>query len=110
MCIWVIAVIGSIFKMFWIHVPKSLCVTLYLFAGWFSLVGTGPIFRVLQPWAVFWLFAGGASYCTGAMFYLLDRHDERPPLFGFHDVFHIFVILGSCAHFWVIYHYLGAFE
>lgn len=109
-CIWVIAALGAVFKMYWVHVPKSLCVTLYLFAGWFSLVGIGPIFRVLQPRAIFWLFAGGAFYCIGALFYLLDRHSERPSSFGYHDVFHVFVMLGSSAHFWVIHHYIGAFE
>lgn len=108
-CIWVIAALGALFKTYWIHVPKSLCVTLYLFAGWFSLVGIGPIFRVLQPGAIFWLFAGGAFYCIGTLFYLLDRHEESPSSFGCHDVFHVFVMLGSSAHFWVIHHYIGAF-
>jgi len=109
-CIWLIAILGAVFKVFWIHVPKGLCVLLYLFAGWFSLAGTGPIFRTLQPWAIFWLFSGGISYCLGTLFYVLDTRDDRPPLFGYHDIFHLFVMCGSAAHFWVVYRYIGLFD
>ncbi|MCU0575899.1 MAG: hemolysin III family protein [Desulfobacterota bacterium] len=109
-CIWVIAALGAVFKFFWLHVPKRLCVMLYLFAGGFSLVGIGPILQTLQPWAIFWLAAGGLAYCIGAVFYVLDGNGETPPLFGYHEVFHLFVMLGSSAHFWVIYRYVNAFD
>jgi hemolysin III len=109
-CIWVIAALGTVFKLYWIKVPKKICLSIYFFAGFFSLVSTGHILRTLQPWAIFWLVAGGISYTTGAIFYALEKSDDTPPFFGYHEIFHIFVMLGSSAHFWVIYRYLIEFN
>jgi hemolysin III len=110
LCIWIIAALGTVFKLYWINVPKSLCLSIYLFAGFFSIVGTGHILRILQPWAIFWLAAGGLSYTIGAVFYALDKTGEKPPLFGYHEIFHLFVMLGSTAHFWVIFRYITMFN
>ena len=110
LCIWVIAALGTVFKLYWIHVPKRLCLSIYLFAGFFSLVATGHIFRILQPWAIIWLAAGGLSYTIGAVFYALEKSDDTPQLFGYHEIFHLFVMLGSAAHFWVIFRYITLFN
>ncbi len=109
-CIWAMAALGGVFKMYWIHVPKWLCLTPYFFAGCFAFIATGPIIRTLQPWAIFWLIAGGIFYSIGALFYALDKPEPTPRLIGYHDIFHVFVILGSIAHFWVIYRYINVFN
>lgn len=109
-CIWTIALFGSISKVLWINMPRWLCLSFYLFAGLFSLAAVRPIIDTLQPWAIFWLAAGGLSYCIGALFYAMDDPDGTPPpLFGCHEIFHLFVILGSCEHFWVVYRYVNEF-
>ncbi|MCE5273885.1 MAG: hemolysin III family protein, partial [Deltaproteobacteria bacterium] len=77
--------------------------------GWIAVIGIGPMVRILQPGAIFWLFAGGVLYSTGALIYALKRPDPIPNFFGFHEIFHLFVMLGSLAHFWTIYHYISAF-
>ena len=110
LCIWVIAALGTVFKLYWIHVPKRLCLSIYLFAGFFSIVATGHIFRILQPWAIFWLAAGGLSYMIGALCYALEKAADKPPLFGYHEFFHLFVMFGSTAHFWVIFRYITLFD
>lgn len=110
LCIWVIAALGTVFKLYWIHVPKRLCLSIYFFAGFFSIVATGHIFRILQPWAIFWLAAGGLSYTIGAVFYALEKADGKPPLFGYHEIFHLFAMLGNAAHFWVIFRYITLFD
>lgn len=110
LCIWIIAALGTVFKLYWIHVSKKLCLSIYLFVGFFSIVATDHIFRILQPWAIFWLAAGGLSYTIGAVFYALEKSDDKPPLFGYHELFHLFVMLGSTAHFWVIFRYINLFN
>jgi hemolysin III len=110
LCIWLIAALGTVFKLYWINVSKKLCLSIYFFAGLFSIIATGHIFRILQPWAIFWLAAGGLSYTVGAVFYALEKADDKPPLFGCHEIFHLFVMLGSAAHFWVIFRYISLYN
>jgi hemolysin III len=110
LCIWLIAALGTVFKLYWIHVPKRLCLSIYFVAGFFSIVATGHILRILQPWAIFWLAAGGLSYMIGAVFYALEKETDKPPIFGYHELFHLFVMIGSTAHFWVIFRYITLFN
>ncbi len=105
-CIWFIAVVGTVFKLFWINSPRWISAGVYVLMGWIAIVGIGPMVRTLQPGAIFWLVAGGILYSTGAVIYALKRPDPWPGWFGFHEIFHVFVILGSSAHFWVFYRYI----
>lgn len=107
--VWAIAVLGMIFKIFWIHSPRWISAMVYVFMGWIAIVGIVPIVKTLQTGAVFWLFAGGISYSVGALIYAVKRPNPLPNIFGFHEIFHIFVMLGSLSHFWAIYHYVSAF-
>lgn len=104
--VWTVAVLGIIFKMFWIHAPRWLTTCIYVLMGWIAVIGIGPITRTLQPDAVFWLFTGGILYSAGALIYAFKKPNLIPDLLGFHEIFHLFVIMGSMAHFWTIYHYI----
>lgn len=104
--VWSIAVLGAVFKIFWIHAPRWVSAGVYVCMGWIALVGIGPIVRVLEPGAVFWLLTGGVLYSIGGLVYACRRPDPFPKLLGFHEIFHIFVMLGSFSHFWVIYRYV----
>jgi len=106
----VITVFGALFKIFWIHTPRWICVTVYLCAGWFALVGLGPIVQTLQLKAIFWLMTGGVLYTLGALIYASKRPNPWPNFFGFHEIFHVLVMLGSSAHFWVVYRYISEFS
>jgi len=107
--VWAVAVVGTVFKLFWIDAPRWLSAAVYVLMGWIAVIGIGPMVRILQPGAIFWLFAGGVLYSSGALIYALKRPDPIPNFFGFHEIFHLFVMLGSLAHFWTIYHYISAF-
>jgi hemolysin III len=109
-CIWLITLFGTIFKIFWIRTPRWACTMVYFGAGWFAMVGIGPILKTLQPEAIFWLLAGGVLYSIGGVIYASKRPNPFPNLLGFHEIFHIFVILGSSAHFWVVYRYISVFN
>ncbi len=107
--VWTVALLGIVFKIFWIHAPRWLATSLYIGMGWIAVVGIVPLVRTLQPGALFWLFAGGVLYTVGGVIYALKRPDPIPHVFGFHEVFHIFVMLGTAAHFWTVYRYVSAF-
>lgn len=104
--IWGLALAGIVTKIFWMNAPRWLSTAFYLGMGWLVLVGAAPLIRALQTGALFWLTMGGIMYSIGAAIYVLKRPDPWPSFFGFHEIFHIFVMAGSFCHFWVMYEYI----
>lgn len=105
--IWLIAVSGVVFKAFWINAPRWLYTAIYLGMGWLALIVIVPLIRALPTGAIVWLFLGGAFYTIGAVFYALKWPNPIPKVFGFHEIWHIFVLLGSFSHFWSVYKYVS---
>ena len=97
--VWSFAVIGSIVSMFIMNAPRWLIAGVYVVMGWLSLLAIGEMLRVLPAGALIWLGFGGVSYTLGAVVYVTKKLDFLPGKFGFHEVWHIFVILGALAHF-----------
>jgi hemolysin III len=104
--IWTMAVAGIITKMIWLDAPRWLSTGFYLAMGWLVIVGAYPLVKALQTGALLWLLAGGIMYSVGAVIYALKRPDPWPDFFGFHEIFHVFVMAGSFCHFWVMYEYI----
>lgn len=97
--IWSLAVIGIVVKMFVMNAPRWLTAGVYVMMGWLSLAAIGEMLRVLPVGALVWLIVGGVVYTLGAVVYITKTLDFFPGKFGFHEVWHIFVILGALAHF-----------
>jgi hemolysin III len=108
--VWGIAAIGLFVKVFWLQAPRWLSVTIYVLMGWLAILGIVPIARILQPGAVFWLVIGGLLYTAGAVIYAIKRPNPWPNRFGFHEIFHLFVMLGSFSHFMMMYQYISQFD
>ena len=104
--IWGLAAAGIIMKIFWMHAPRWLSTAIYLAMGWMVLVGVYPLVRELSTGALCWLAGGGVVYSAGAVIYALKWPDPWPKVFGFHEIFHIFVIGGSFCHFVVMYWFI----
>lgn len=95
--IWSIALLGVGLSVFTEHLPRFVTAGLYIGMGWIGVVVV-PAFAKLMPWpAVAVLLLGGLLYTVGALVYALRRPDPYPQVFGFHEVFHLFVIGGSAA-------------
>ena len=98
--VWSIAVLGIILKGCWITCPKWLSSVLYIAMGWLCAL----------PRAGFdWLLAGGIIYTIGGVIYALKvpLFNSRHKNFGSHEIFHIFVMLGSACHFIVMYFFVA---
>lgn len=100
--IWSLAVIGIVVKIFIIHAPRWVTAGIYLVMGWLSIFAIREMIRTMPAAALFWLFLGGIFYTVGAVIYILKKPDWFPGVFGFHEVWHIFVILGAWSHFMVM--------
>ncbi len=97
--IWSLAVIGIIVKIFMMHAPRWLSAGTYIVMGWLCIGAIGQILQALPIPVLIWLTAGGVIYTLGAVIYITRSLDFVPGRFGFHEVWHIFVILGALAHF-----------
>lgn len=102
--IWSIAILGIVVKLFWLNAPRFVSTLFYLLMGW-ALVFDFPAFYNV-PLGCFILIAiGGISYSIGAIVYIVEKPNWFAS-FGFHELFHIFVMLGSLFHFIAIYIYV----
>ena len=104
--IWGVALAGIVMKIFWLHAPRWLSTAIYLAMGWMVLVGVYPLVMNLSVGALAWLAGGGLVYSVGAVVYAVKWPDPWPGRFGFHEIFHLFVIGGSFCHFVVMYWFI----
>lgn len=96
--IWSGAVLGVLFRMFWLEAPRWLYVPVYVALGLGALFYLPDFFAALVPAAIL-ICVGGALYIAGALFYALKRPNLSPGRFGFHELFHAFTIAAFTAHF-----------
>jgi hemolysin III len=95
--VWALASIGTASSLVTLHVPRWLLTALYLGMGWGALLLLPSVALALPLAATLLLFLGGLLYTIGAVVYIFGRPDPMPHLFGFHEIFHLFVIGGSVA-------------
>lgn len=106
--IWGLGILGFVLKVSGVHIRNSISVPIYLAMGWLLIIALSPIMHWLNnPYALFWLFCGGAFYSVGCVFYMLDDKIPRTRWFGMHEVFHVFVMVGSFSHFWLMMRYVA---
>ena len=105
--IWVLALCGVLLKLFWMDAPRWLSVVLYLGMGWVAVIAAPALFRAVPVGGMAWVLAGGLTYSAGALVYALKRPNLVPGVFGFHEVWHLFVIAGSACHFWAVFRYVA---
>lgn len=91
--IWTLAAIGVVFKLFSAGRFKLFSTLVYIAMGWLVLLAIKPVWAALDAWTLGWLFAGGAAYTLGTLFY----HRESPAYA--HAIWHLFVIAGGACHF-----------
>ena len=97
--IWSLAAIGIIVKVFYIRAPRWLNAGIYLVMGWLALAAAGQMLAALPAWVLTWLIIGGVLYTLGAVVYITKIFNFKPGVFGFHEMWHIFVLLAAAAHY-----------
>ena len=97
--VWGVAVVGILFRTFWLTAPRWFYTATYVAAGWIVVLKWKAVVAGL-PWLSFGLLvAGGIVYSLGAVVYALKWPDPLPKRFGFHEIWHLFVMAGSALHF-----------
>ncbi len=101
--IWAVAGIGVVKSLFWIDAPKWLVATLCLGMGWIAAPYVGALAPALGTSGLTLLAIGGIGYTLGAVAYALKRPNPLPRWFGYHEIFHVLVVIGAGCHYAAIY-------
>ena len=104
--IWGLAVAGIVTKFAWKTAPRIFRVIFYLIMGWLAIILIFPLYKVAPEGTIQWLMVGGLFYSIGAIFYATKWPNPIPKVFGFHEIWHLFVMGGSFSHFWAIYRFI----
>jgi hemolysin III len=97
--VWAGALAGVVLKLVWLGAPRWLVAAVYVVLGWVGVILLPEVVRSAGIAAATLFVAGGLLYTVGALVYARRRPDPRPAVFGFHEVFHVFVIAAAVAHF-----------
>ena len=98
--LWVIAAIGTLFKLVFINRFEKISLIAYLVMGWLAVLVIDDMQRFLKPECLKLLIIGGLAYTIGALFYALKRVRYT------HAIWHIFVLIGAGSQFLAIYLYV----
>ena len=104
--VWVLAAAGIILAVVWFSAPRWFTTTLYVLMGWIVVIAFLPLVRSLPAPALSWLVGGGLAYTVGAVIYGTKWFPVKSKIVGFHEIFHLFVMGGSFAHYWLMLRYL----
>jgi hemolysin III len=94
--VWGIALLGIVFKIFWIQRFALFSTILYALMGWMIVFAIKPLLAAMSPASLTFLLAGGLAYSVGIVFYLWKSLKYS------HMIWHIFVLAGSVCHFFTI--------
>lgn len=112
--IWGFAILGTILSSIWIKAPRALTTAIYIMMGWVVIIAIYPLITAFSEAnllnSLWWLVAGGIFYTIGGIIYGLKIPKKPIKGWGFHEIFHVFVILGSACHYWFILHYILMFK
>lgn len=104
--VWGIALVGTGLKIWAPQLPRWISTMIYLLMGWMCVIAVYPLVKNLAPVCLLWLALGGLFYTAGAVVYWLRKPNPFPGVFGFHEIWHLFVMSGSACHFWLVFRHL----
>ena len=102
--IWSIALFGIIAKICWLNAPRILYTFLYLAMGWAVLLDWNG-FAQMPSGCLALIAAGGIAYTVGAVIYMIKKPNISKD-WGFHELFHIFILIGSFFHFIAVLYFV----
>jgi hemolysin III len=100
--VWAGAAGGIILKLVWIDAPKWLTAGVYVALGWVAVVALPAMFDGVGVLPTVLVMLGGLLYTTGAVVYATRRPDPVPTVFGYHELFHLLVVVAAALQYAVV--------
>jgi hemolysin III len=97
--VWAFALVGIAVRLLWLSAPVTLVGSLYLGLGWVGILALPHLWTRTGPAPVLLIIAGGLLYTAGAACLGTRRPNPSPALFGYHEVFHAFVVAAAVCHY-----------
>ena len=104
--VWGMAIGGIVLKALWIDAPRWLGTSIYVLMGWSVVIAFYPLVQRVPMGGVWLLALGGVIYTLGAVIYALKWPKISLPQFGFHELFHLFVMGGTALHVLFMFRYV----
>jgi len=104
--VWILALAGIVFKIFWFKAPRWVSTGSYIIMGWIAVSALYPLAMSISLFSMFCLVLGGLLYTMGAVVYAIQKPRINLKHFGFHEIFHMFVLAGSTTHYLMVYQLL----
>jgi hemolysin III len=104
--VWTVSVLGIFVKVFFMNLPRWLSTVIYLALGWVAVIPFGRLVGGLPNGAPALIIAGGIAYTIGGVVYGTKKLNLFANRLGFHEVFHLFILLGTTLHFLMVFHYI----
>lgn len=95
----VLAVLGVVLKLAWFHGARHVSYALYIVMGWVAIVATPVLIDSLTAMQLGLILAGGVAYTVGFPVLVRRRPDPWPTTFGYHEVWHLLVVVAAGMHF-----------
>jgi hemolysin III len=97
--VWLGALVGIALEWIWYRPPKGWVTAVYITLGWVAVIGTPQLWTSLGVAGFLLILLGGVSYTVGAVIHAARRPDPWPEVFGYHELFHVFVLVALLLHY-----------
>ena len=102
-CVWTGAALGLVVNVAWIDAPKWVTAPAYLLVGWVGVIAAPQLFSEVGVAGAVLIIVGGALYTLGALTYATHWPNPFPRTFGYHEVFHLLVIVALTVQLVAVY-------
>ena len=100
---WALVIAGFFLKVFYMKAPRVFTTIIYLLMGWMAIIPLNQLLSTMPSISLILLLLGGIAYSIGAVIYMLKKPNPQPGVFGFHEIFHVFILIGVFLHFAIVY-------
>jgi len=100
--VWFFCLVGMILRCANPRLPKWVTMTFYVGLGWMAAMLAPLLIEHMGGWAMAGIALGGILYTLGGVIYVRESPNPIPGSFGFHEIWHLFVMAGAATHLAVL--------